>query len=115
MEREVVEYLPDDPIAQPPAGERIVLHNLTMTLERAERDQRVVGLVARLGAAKVPVATLQELRGDHSVSPKGKFAIAFAETFGEFQTGSVPTIWRRHLTKFGCSRRATLVGWPDCT
>lgn len=88
LEREVVEYLPDDPIAQAAGGERIVLHNLTMTLERAERDQRVVGLVARLGAAKVPVATLQELR-DAIIRfrQKGKFAIAFSETFGEFQNG----------------------------
>lgn len=88
LEREVVEYLPSDPIAQAAGGEKIQLHDLTLSLERAENDARVVGLVAKLGAAKVPVATLQEIR-DAIIRfrKKGKFALAFSETYGEFQNG----------------------------
>jgi len=88
LEHEVVEYVPDDPLAKATGSERLVLHELTMTLERAENDPRVVGLVARIGAAKIGVAAVQEIR-DAIVRfrNKGKFAIAFSETFGEFSNG----------------------------
>ncbi len=88
LEREVVEYVPEDPIAQAAGGDRLVLHKLTMALERAETDPRVVGLVAKIGAAKVPVAMLQEIRDAVlRFRKKGKFALAFSETYGEFQNG----------------------------
>ena len=65
-----------------------MLHDLTMALERAERDPKVVGLVARLGAAKIGVADIQEIRAAvMRFRQSGKFAVAFAETFGEFSNG----------------------------
>lgn len=88
LEREVVQYMPRDPLSQATGSDRLVLHDLTMALERAERDPKVVGLVARLGAAKIGIADVQEIR-DAVIRfrQKGKFAIAFAETFGEFSNG----------------------------
>lgn len=88
LEREVVEYVPDDPLAKATGTNRLALHQVTMALERAENDPRVVGLVAKLGAAKHGFGTLQELR-DAIVRfrQKGKFAVAFSETFGEFSNG----------------------------
>lgn len=89
LEHEVIEYQPDDPIAKAAGSERLVLHDLTMTLERAESDPKVVGLVARMGASKLGVATIQEIR-DAIVRfrKKGKFALVFSETFGEFANGT---------------------------
>lgn len=88
LEREVVEYMPRDPLLQATGSERLVLHDLTMALERAEQDPKVVGLVARLGAAKMGIADVQEIRAAViRFRQKGKFALAFAETFGEFSNG----------------------------
>ena len=92
LEKGVVENVPDSPLAKL-AGERASLHDVTFALERAENDPRVVGLVARLGgsAAKgaMGIAQVQELR-DAVIRfrQKGKFALAFAETFGEFSVGT---------------------------
>lgn len=88
LEREVVQFQPRDPLAQATGSDRLVLHDLTMALERAERDPKVVGLVARLGAAKIGVADIQEIRAAvMRFRQSGKFAVAFAETFGEFSNG----------------------------
>jgi len=88
LEREVVEYTPDDPIAKATGSDRLVLHELTLALEKAENDPHVVGLVAQLGATKMGIATVQEIR-DAIIRfrQKGKFALAFSETYGEFSNG----------------------------
>jgi protease-4 len=92
LEKGVVENKPDDPLARL-SSERASLHDITFALERAENDPRVAGLVARLGSSPgkgaFGTAQAQELR-DAIVRfrQKGKFALAFAETFGEFSGGT---------------------------
>lgn len=88
LEAEIVEHLPDDPVAQATSTDKLVLHKITMALERAENDPRVVGLAVRLGAARNGPATVQEVRDAVlRFRQKGKFAVAFSETFGEFASG----------------------------
>ena len=58
-------------------------------LERAAEDERVVGVVAKVGSAPMGLARLQELRDAVAVfRTSGKPAVAWAETFGEFSAGN---------------------------
>jgi protease IV len=78
--------------ADPDAGDRIARlrargrHQLRPTLRalhEAAADRRVVGLIAKVGAA-LPWAAMQELRlGVRAFAASGKPAVAWAETFGE--------------------------------
>jgi protease IV len=86
LEQAMVEAVPDDPIANAMNRDTSKVRDVVEALERAEKDDRVVGVVARLGAARIGVAQAQEVRNAvlHFRRTK-KFAIAFAETFGEFR------------------------------
>ena len=58
-------------------------------LERAAGDDRVVGLVARVGASGMGLARAQELRDAvKAFRRSGKPAYAFAESFGDFGPGN---------------------------
>lgn len=58
-------------------------------IERAAGDDRVVGLVARLGASQMGLARTQELRDAvRAFRRSGKPAYAFAESFGDFGPGN---------------------------
>ena len=58
-------------------------------IERAAGDDRVVGLVARVGASGMGLARIQELRDAvRTFRRSGKPAYAFAESFGEFGPGN---------------------------
>ena len=58
-------------------------------IERAAGDDRVVGLVARVGASGMGLARVQELRDAvRAFRQSGKPAFAFAESFGEFGPGN---------------------------
>ncbi len=58
-------------------------------LERAQDDERVWGLVARVGESNLGLAQIQELReAVLRFRSRGKKAIAWAETFGEFSSGN---------------------------
>jgi protease-4 len=65
------------------------LRDVLDALERAENDPRVDGLIARLGDGEMGVAQAQELR-DAIIAfrAKGKRAIAYADSFGEFSSGT---------------------------
>ncbi len=89
LEKELVESVPDDPVS------KVLLRNLPSVrdvvdaLDRGANDERVVGLVAHLGAAPQGMAQIQEIRDAvERFRAKKKFAIAFSETFGEFNNGS---------------------------
>lgn len=89
LETVLSEDPPDDPLAKLSGGHKADLHDITFALERAESDPRVVGLIARLGAASVGIAQVQELRDAITrFRSTGKFALAFSETFGEFASGA---------------------------
>jgi protease-4 len=91
LEQQLVEYVPEDPVAKvfSLAEEQLTVRQVTEALQRAQDDPRVVGIYARVGAARMGMAVIQELRDAiiafHSA---GKFAVAHAETFGEFGPGS---------------------------
>ncbi|MBZ5645850.1 MAG: S49 family peptidase [Acidobacteriia bacterium] len=88
LEQPLIEAVPDDPLAQAMNRDNTTVRDIVETLERAEKDDRVVGVVARIGATRMGLAQAQEIRNAvlHFRQTK-KFAIAFAETFGEFRNG----------------------------
>ncbi len=88
LETALPEYVPDEPVAKALFGEKATLRDVVEALERAGEDRRVVGLLARVGAAPLGMAQAQELRDAvRRFRERKKFAVAFAETFGEFGPG----------------------------
>jgi protease-4 len=89
LETKVSELVPSDPFALVSMQKRLSLRDIVDVLERAGDDERVVGLIARIGGGGVGFAHAQELRDAlRRFSEKKKFSIAFAETFGEFGPGN---------------------------
>jgi protease-4 len=89
LERPIPEYVPDHPIAKAFEGEEPTTRDVIDALDEAARDDRVVGLVARIGAAPIGLAQVQEIRDAVSrFRDSGKPAVAWAETFGEFGPGN---------------------------
>ncbi len=95
LELDLERGIPEAPLDNPFAafgGERtFTLRDVVDGLEKAGDDPHVVGLVARLGAAPLGVAEIQEIRDAvKAFRAKKKFAVAYAETFGEFAPGNGP-------------------------
>jgi protease IV len=84
----LIEDVGSHPIDQLLARRRPALRRLVDQLARAAEDRNVVGLLAKLGAASISLAQVQEL-SDAVVRfrARGKNAIAWAETFGELGGG----------------------------
>ena len=88
LEQGIIEDVPDDPVAAYTLKDTPVMRDLVDALEKARDDSRVVGLVARVGAAPLGMAQVQELRNAViAFRAKKKPAVAYAETFGEFGPG----------------------------
>lgn len=67
------------------------LRDVLDALEAGGRDPRVKGLLARVGGDTMGFAQIQELRDAIAAfRAHGKFAIAFADSFGEFGAGTRP-------------------------
>jgi protease-4 len=80
-----------DPLSQLVFGGEKTLRDFLDALERAGSDPRVKGLYARLGSDELGLATCQEVRDAiRDFRAKGKFAIAFADSFGEGGPGTRP-------------------------
>ncbi len=78
-----------DPLARILGGDDARVADLVAALERAAADDRVVGLVGHIGAGNYGMAVTQELRDAVTAfRASGKFAHAYAETFGEFGPGN---------------------------
>ena len=78
------ESLNQSPLQMLAAGlqKPLTLRQTISALDRASRDDRIAGLVARVQPALVPLATLQELRqAVLAFRAAGKRAVAWAETF----------------------------------
>ncbi|HEU5360334.1 MAG TPA: signal peptide peptidase SppA [Candidatus Deferrimicrobiaceae bacterium] len=89
LERGLVEYVPDDPVARYMLAKPQVLLDVVDALSRASDDDRVVALVARVGTAGMGMAQIQEVRDAVlAFRSQGKPAIAYGETFGEFGPGN---------------------------
>lgn len=79
-----------DPLGALGFGQPPTLIEITLGLEQAARDPRVLGLVARLDGDGPGLAQAQELRSALArFREQGKFAHAHADSFGEFGPGTV--------------------------
>jgi protease-4 len=85
LELDLTRPLTDDPLGRLAPRGRPTLRQVIEVLDRASNDPRIAGLVAWIRTPASGLATVQELRDAvASFRSKGKFAIAHAETFGEF-------------------------------
>lgn len=89
LEQGVIEYVPDDAAARCLLSKKLNLRDLVEALQRASGDDRVRGLVARVGQSPIRLAQVQEVRDAvMAFRSSGKPAIAYAETFGEAGPGN---------------------------
>lgn len=83
------ERAPSGPLAWTAYRRGATMRELVLALEAAARDERVTGVVARLGAGPIGLAQAQEIRDAiQGFRQSGKFALAFTETFGEAGDGN---------------------------
>lgn len=89
LDRQPIEYAPDDPVAKLMMRGRPVVRDIVEALERASSDKRIAGLIARVGMAELRLAYVQEIR-DAVIAfrGRGKPAIVYADSFGEAGPGS---------------------------
>jgi len=89
LEQGMVEYVPEDGLARVMLSKRLQVRDIVETLQTAAQDERVKGLVAKIGQANFRLAQVQEVR-DAIIAfrASGKPAIAYSETFGEVGPGN---------------------------
>lgn len=89
FEQALPEDVPDSPTARLMNGQRATVRDVVDAIDRGADDDRVVGMVAKIGAAPLGMAKVQEIReAVQRFRAHKKFAIAYAETFGEFGPGN---------------------------
>jgi protease IV len=80
-----------DRLLQLLVGPKPTLRDVLDAIETASNDPRVKVLLARVGGDELGLARTQELRDAIAAfRAKGKFALAFADSFGEFGPGTRP-------------------------
>ena len=78
-----------EPFSQFFDGKSMTFSTVLTALKRGADDDRVKGLVARTGNVTLGMGQVQELRDAiKAFRAKGKFAYAYAETFGEISGGT---------------------------
>jgi protease IV len=91
LTRELPEGPTEDPLRRLAFGSRPTLRDTLDAIEAAGNDARVKVLLARVGEDELGFAKIQELRdGIANFRAKGKLALAFADSFGEFGPGTRP-------------------------
>lgn len=91
FDQELIDYVPDDPFAYFLAEKKMRTINAVAALEAAAADDRVVGLIAKIGQPTLGAAKIQEMRDAIlAFRAAGKPAVAFTDTFGEFGGGNGP-------------------------
>jgi protease-4 len=84
------EVPPPAPLAALEAPRAPTLADTVLALDQASRDPRVAGLIAQFSGDGPGLAQSQELRAAIArLRDQGKFAIAHADSFGEFGPGTV--------------------------
>ena len=79
----------EDTLSRLLVGSKTTLRDFVDALDRAGADDRVKGLYVRLGDDAMALAEVQQVRDAvQAFRAKGKFAIAFAESFGELGPGT---------------------------
>ena len=85
----LVEDIGSHPVERVMNRKRLALRTLVNRLASASEDPKVVGLLAKLGATSMSLAQAQELADAVArFRTRGKYAIAWAETFGELGRGT---------------------------
>jgi protease IV len=111
FEQQALEAVPQDPLAGLVLSERIIVRELVDALDAAAADDRVKGVIARIGGGH-PMAMTQEFRqAVQRFRASGKPAIAFAETLGEVGPGNTGITSPRPLTRSTCRNPATSAWW----
>src|SRR5216684_7194850 len=89
LEQTFLEDAPDTPTARLMLTDRHTLRDVVDAIDRGASDDRVVGMVANIGAVPMGVAKVQEIReAVERFRAHKKFAVAYSETFGEFGPGN---------------------------
>src|SRR5258708_7721104 len=89
FEQTFLEDAPDTPTARLMLTEKQTLRDVVDAIDRGASDDRVVGMVAKIGAAPMGMAQTQEIRDAvQRFRAHKKFTVAYAETFGEFGPGN---------------------------
>src|SRR3954447_23010328 len=87
----LLEHDPDDPLAKLRSRGKPRLRPVLRALHEAGADNRVVGLVAKVGDTAMPLARAQELRDAVTAfAASGKPTVAWADPFGESANASIP-------------------------
>jgi protease IV len=91
LTRPLLEEAPNDPLGWLTSRNRQELGNVARQLFEAADDPRVAGVVAKLGAVKMPLAQVQELRDAvRAFRNSDRVAVGWAESFNEFGPGAAP-------------------------
>ena len=86
----IMETRPADPVSALAARNRAALPDVLDGLRRAQTDERVAVLVARLGGKPIGLAAVQELRrAITAFAEAGKTTVAWTDSFGEFSASNV--------------------------
>src|SRR5229473_918526 len=89
FEQTFLEDAPDTATARLMLTEKQTLRDVVDAIDRGAEDDRVVGMVAKIGAPPLGMSKVQEIReAVQRFRAHKKFAIAYAETFGEFGPGN---------------------------
>jgi protease-4 len=89
LTRGLQEQALEDPVTSFLLARHPTVRDVVEALQRAATDDRVVALIARIGSARIGLAQLQEVRDAVlAFREKGKRAVAYAATFGEFDAGN---------------------------
>jgi protease-4 len=87
----MIEVEPDEPLGKLRTRGKPRLRAIIRMLHEAGDDPRVVGLVAKVGGAKLGLAIAQEIRtAVQRFTSSGKPTVAWAETLGEASNGTLP-------------------------
>lgn len=90
LDQGVIEEAPPGSLGRYINRGSMVIRDITDALRRGAEDDRVVGVIARLGNGGISLGHAQELRDAvHRFRSAGKRTVAFAESFGE---GSLATV-----------------------
>jgi protease IV len=89
LERDLVEWLPQDPVAHALHGRKPAVRDVVDALHRGAEDDRVLALVARVGSGALGFGQVEEIRDAVTAfRASGKPAVLFSETFGEVGPGN---------------------------
>jgi protease IV len=89
FEQPLVEDIPENTTSKLMLEDRMTVRDVVDAIDRASTDDRVKGMIAKVGAVQMGMAQVQELReAVQRFRAHKKPAIAYAETFGEFGPGN---------------------------